>query len=192
MIRVKKKYPHRCRHKGCRGSATKSGRSPYCARHRYRKWRDDHPLGCAFNNLKKRAKERGIDFSLTFEEYKEFAEKTDYAKMKGKTTLSLQVDRIENGLGYWPWNIQAITMRENARKSFVAYFNGGVLPKTSAMRMEYLNFEREYRTQIEKIAAAVSKMFEAGSPEFWTEFRRRKDKQFTAVTARVKNPNNLI
>jgi len=66
--------------------------------------------------------QRGKDFQLSREEYIEFAIKTDYARMKGKTTLSLSIDRIDNRKGYEKTNIQAITLRANSRKSFVPFF----------------------------------------------------------------------
>jgi|GEM_PF-3185857 hypothetical protein len=107
-----------CKTSRCRGITTESGHSPYCAKCRYRRWRDKFPLHCSYNNLKKRAKERGKDFTLTREQYVEFATKTDYAKMKGKTSLSLSINRKDNSQGYHYWNIEAITLSENSRKLF--------------------------------------------------------------------------
>jgi hypothetical protein len=68
--------------------------------------------------LKQRAHERGKDFTLTREQYIEFAVKTNYAKMKGKTSMSLTIDRIDNNQGYHVWNIRCITLSENSRKLF--------------------------------------------------------------------------
>lgn len=65
-----------------------------------------------------RAKERGKEFSLTYAQYEAFAINTDYAKLKGKTSLSLSVDRVDDKLGYHWWNIKAITLRENTRKQY--------------------------------------------------------------------------
>lgn len=107
-----------CKTKRCRGITTKSGRSPYCAGCRYRRWRDKFPLHASFHALKQRAHERGKDFTLTREQYIEFAVKTNYAKMKGKTSMSLTIDRIDNNQGYHVWNIRCITLSENSRKLF--------------------------------------------------------------------------
>ncbi len=126
-----------------------------------------------FGNLRRRAKQRGLAFSLTLEEYARFARGTDYASMKGKTSLSLCCDRIENGLGYHAFNICAVTLQENSRKQFVAYFNGGVLP--AHQRDEYLELERSYRGKMEKIAAKLGPKLGYGTKEFWKEFRRQKD-----------------
>lgn len=122
LKRQRKKYPCKCAAKGCRGVATKSGRSPYCSRHRMSRWADAHPLSRAFHNLRTHARERGILFTLTIEQFKAFAEKTDYMKYKGKSSMSLQIDRKDNSRGYHADNIRACSLRENTRKNFVPYF----------------------------------------------------------------------
>jgi hypothetical protein len=108
----------KCATKNCRGRVTKTGRSRYCSKCRSRRWRDKYPLHYSFKNLRVRAKQRGREFSLTREQYVEFAVKTDYGRLKGKTSLSLSLDRKNNDEGYHLWNIQAITLRENSRKQF--------------------------------------------------------------------------
>ena len=113
---------NKCATKFCRGHTTKSGRSRFCSKCRSRRWRDKFPLHYSFKNLRVRAKQRGKEFTLTRDEYICFAIKTDYAQMKGKTSLSLSIDRIDDSLGYTKDNIQAITLRENSRKQFVPYF----------------------------------------------------------------------
>jgi hypothetical protein len=112
----------KCRTKNCRGQITKSGRSHYCSKCRSRRWRDKFPLHYSFKNLRVRAIQRGKEFTLTREQYVEFAVKTDYGRLKGKTSLSLSLDRIDDTRGYTKDNIQAITLRENSRKQFVPYF----------------------------------------------------------------------
>jgi hypothetical protein len=107
----------------CRGLVQKKiCHSPYCSKCRGRRWATKFPLNYAFHNLRKRAKQRGKDFSLTRSEYIEFAIKTDYARLKGKTSLSLSINRIDNLKGYHVGNIEAITLSENSRKQFVPYF----------------------------------------------------------------------
>jgi hypothetical protein len=108
----------KCATKNCRGRITKTGRSHFCSKCRSRRWRDKFPLHYSFKNLRVRAIQRGKEFTLTRDEYISFAIKTDYAKMKGKTSLSLSIDRKNNDLGYTKDNIQAIALRENSRKQF--------------------------------------------------------------------------
>lgn len=81
-----------------------------------------NPIAAAFKTLRNHAKERGKDFTLTLEHFRQFAEKTDYLKRKGKTSLSLHVDRICETLGYHEGNIQSVTLAENNRKRWVAYY----------------------------------------------------------------------
>lgn len=118
----RRKYPCKCASRCCRGVATKAGHSPYCARCRTHRWRERFPLHYSFNNLRKRARQRGKDFSLTREFYVLWAEKTDYARLKGRTSLSLTIDRQDNNQGYHAWNIRTMTLRENSRKQHVPFF----------------------------------------------------------------------
>jgi hypothetical protein len=121
-----------CRTRNCRGFVGKSGKSPYCAKCRTRRWKAKYPLHYSFAKLQARARERKKDFSLTRSQYIYFAKSTGYEKMKGKTSFSLSIDRIDDKQGYHWWNIQAITLRENTRKQFVPYF---------ARQMENQNYE---------------------------------------------------
>lgn len=70
-----------------------------------------------FGHLRRRAKERGKEFSLTFEQYKEFAQRTGYDKIvnRGKTSTSLTIHRKLASEGYHDWNIACVTLSENAR-----------------------------------------------------------------------------
>jgi hypothetical protein len=80
--------------------SSKRCHSPFCPKCKIRAWNERHPLERAFHNLRSHAKERGKDFSLTFEQFRSFALNTDYMKRKGRTTLSFQIDRKDNKEGY--------------------------------------------------------------------------------------------
>lgn len=132
---------HQCRSPHCKHLVDhKKEHSPFCARHRTVRFKEKFPLKYSFNKLKQRAKERGKAFSLTYAEYEGFAIKTDYARLKGKTSLSLSIDRVDNSRGYEAGNIAALTLRENSRKQFVPYF---------AKQMENTN----YKPSADEIAA---------------------------------------
>ena len=114
---------HHCETPRCRGVVNrKTEKSPYCTRCRRRKWKSANPLRYAFGNLRRRAKQRGKSFTLAFEEYKEFAERTDYHKLKGKSSLSLSIDRIDNSKGYEAGNIRTLRLSENSRKQHVDFY----------------------------------------------------------------------
>jgi hypothetical protein len=124
---------HHCRTPRCHGVVNmKKEHSPFCTRCRWKTWKAKNPIRYSFGNLKRRAKQRGKVFLLTFEEYRAFAIKTDYARLKGKTSLSLSIDRIDNDGPYCASNIQAISLSSNVRKQYVKFF---------ARQMENQNYQ---------------------------------------------------
>ena len=110
-----KKRPTRCQTKFCLGIAMPNAHSPFCARCRMRRFKAAHPLQYSFGKLRARAKERGHEFSLTFEDYCEFAKTTGYDKLKGKTAQSLSINRKNPSLGYEKTNVEAVTLSMNSR-----------------------------------------------------------------------------
>ena len=88
-----------------------------------RAWRAAHPLKAAFAHLRSNARQRGITFALSLEEFASFCERTDYLTRKGcLETDALQVDRIDASRGYEPGNITVLTLSENAAKGNVEKF----------------------------------------------------------------------
>lgn len=108
----------RCQTKRCRGFAYGNCRSQYCSKCRTRRWKEKNPLKYCFNKLRNRAKERGHEFKLAFEEYCEFALKTDYFKLKGRTKYALSIHRKDDTKGYEKDNIEALTLSENIKLRF--------------------------------------------------------------------------
>lgn len=102
----------------CRGVRTPKGHSPYCAKCRTRRFRDRWPLNNVYNNLRKRARQRGHAFVLSYADYERFAVETGYAALKGKEKHSLSIDRIRPELGYAIENIRAVTLSVNSRLRF--------------------------------------------------------------------------
>lgn len=83
-------------------------------------YREKNPMKYTYNNLKQNAKKRGKEFSLTFEEFKEFCIETSYMSGKGRSATSFHIDRIDETKGYHKDNIQILTNKENVRK-FLQY-----------------------------------------------------------------------
>jgi len=79
-------------------------------------WRVKNPLRYAYGTLKNNSKRRGKEFNLTFQQFKEFAIKTDYINKKGRTGQNYHIDRIDETKGYTTDNIQCITNTENVKK----------------------------------------------------------------------------
>lgn len=102
-----------CQASGCRN---KTHGSKLCSTCRCRKSRLADPYKYAYNNLKNRAKQRGILFTITPEQFREFCIKTKYIDYKDRESDGLTIDRIHNGLGYHLDNIRVLTKRDNVVK----------------------------------------------------------------------------
>ena len=108
----------RCRTKFCRCRCFKSGKSPFCAKCRSRRFKAAHPIKYAFAKLLQRAKERGHEFSLTLADYTKFWEETGYGEFKGKTKHSLSIHRVDEAKGYEAGNVAAVTLSMNSRLKY--------------------------------------------------------------------------
>lgn len=82
-----------------------------------------NPEKYAYQTLKDNAKRRGKEFTLTFEQFSEFAVKTSYIARKGRKKDSLHIDRIYENNGYTKENIQTLTNSENVRKYLKYYWD---------------------------------------------------------------------
>ncbi len=89
-----------------------------CGSCRCRKSRLADPVRYAFNNSRNRARQRGIEFTITLEWFRQFCHKVKYIGFKNRCAEGYSLDRIKNELGYVPGNIQILTVRENVKKYF--------------------------------------------------------------------------
>jgi hypothetical protein len=87
-----------------------------CHRCKMRKWRARNPMRSAYRALRDHAVARGIEFTISYEEFREFALHSEYIEKKGPGGCHLTVDRVDNTLGYLPNNIQPMTRSENSVK----------------------------------------------------------------------------
>lgn len=81
-----------------------------------RQARQKNPVWNAWRNLASSAHKRGIEFSLTFDEFRDFAVKTDYVNKKGVSSTSYSVDRKDSTKGYTIDNIQCMLKGLNSAK----------------------------------------------------------------------------
>lgn len=88
----------------------------FCAKHRHRYNKEMNPINYVFHLRKSRAKERGHEWDLTLEEFREFCKQTGYMEGKGKKAGSMSIDRIDNTKGYSLDNIQILSLSENSAK----------------------------------------------------------------------------
>lgn len=103
----------KCKTEGCNN---KADRGNYCYKCISRKRAKAHPMKYTYNNLKNNARNRGKEFNLTFQQFKDFCIKTDYMQNKGITKTSYHIDRIDETKGYTIDNIQVLTNTENVKK----------------------------------------------------------------------------
>lgn len=76
----------------------------------------NNPFTHAYRMLKCSAKNRGIPFSLTKQQFKKFCDETGYLMVKGKRSSDQTVDRIDNNKGYEDGNIQMLSSKSNIQK----------------------------------------------------------------------------
>ncbi len=89
----------------------------FCYTCEKRRWAESNPERYAYCNLKTNAKRRGKFFDLTFEQFLWFLKKyPDYMAKRGRRVKSLQIDCIENELGYTFLNIRSISAKANRYK----------------------------------------------------------------------------
>lgn len=88
-----------------------------CARCKQAKARLDNECTTSFHDRKARANKRGIPWGITLEEWKIWWEEhPEYQSLKGRRAADLTIDRKEEEYGYFIWNIQILTNRENLTK----------------------------------------------------------------------------
>lgn len=104
----------KCATKYCRGVRQK--RSRFCCSCEYQHKVEKNPVRVSYQNLKSHATARGIEFSLTLDEFTQWYREEDFIKGKGSTAKSYTVDRIRSEFGYHIWNIQKLTRRDNSSK----------------------------------------------------------------------------
>lgn len=81
-----------------------------------RLYKEKHPYEYSYQKLRCNARRRGKDFSLTLEEFKEFAVKCNYIDRCGRGYYGLHIDRIDENRGYHADNIQPLINHENIKK----------------------------------------------------------------------------
>jgi hypothetical protein len=103
-----------CRVKFCRNDRAPSRR--VCYKHHMQLFRARNPTRATYNQAKSKAKQRGIPFRLTFDEFKSICEASGYIEGKGHGPSDLTLDRVDPNRGYVFDNIKVITMSENSSK----------------------------------------------------------------------------
>lgn len=90
----------------------------FCSTCRSKKSRAKDPVRYAYTALKNNAKRRGIIFTITLDQFKEFCVKVDYIGHAGRSATGNTIDRRYNDLGYHIDNIKVLSRSENIKKYF--------------------------------------------------------------------------
>lgn len=119
-----KRHSWMCSTKFCRNPASvefyKDGRirkrRTSCNRCRSRLNRANNPEMDAYHHLRDSAKKRAIRFTLTFDQFLNLVEGTEYIAKRGRTKGCLHIDRIRAGAGYEFGNLRVIDASHNVGK----------------------------------------------------------------------------
>ena len=87
-----------------------------CSKHEMRIWRQANPEKAVYGNLKHNARQRGIIFTLSFDDFLSIIEGTEYMTRRGKGPGFLQIDRKNATKGYVPGNCCVVESTFNTSK----------------------------------------------------------------------------
>lgn len=85
----------------------------HCWKCRARMLKERQPATYVLNAIRGRAKQRGLPFTITLEEFKTWCAQTGYLEKRGRDPESASIDRIDHDKGYHIWNIQIKSFQEN-------------------------------------------------------------------------------
>lgn len=106
--------PGLCRVWGCRKKRAKE--RMLCWQHNKQLVRARNPAKAAYSILRDNAKRRGKEFTLTLEQFTEWATTTGYLNRRGRQAHHFHIDRIDPSKGYTIDNIQPLTCSANTIK----------------------------------------------------------------------------
>lgn len=84
-----------------------------------RVWRTNNPLKYTYNNLKGSAKRRNIYFDISISYFEKFVSENNYLYKKGRSALSLTIDRKNPKIGYIEGNIRVLPLLINASRKIL-------------------------------------------------------------------------
>ena len=133
---TKKKHGKYCCAYGCREAPVKK-KGGLCHKHYARKIRSTDPVYMRFNQWKSTSTQRGIENSVTLEQFRKFCQRAGYIVRKGMRGRNATIDRRCNVHGYHIWNLQLLSHRANARKGNRFSGNGFDCPFPDRITEDY-------------------------------------------------------
>jgi len=88
-----------------------------CHKHYMIKMKEKDPVLIRYNRFRSKSKQRGIENSVTLEEFRKFCKRTGYIIVKGRRGMNATIDRRCNTHGYHIWNMQLLTHKQNSSKN---------------------------------------------------------------------------
>ncbi len=115
----------KCQTPYCRKTAYKRRdgyQNLYCCNCIAHRWKMRDPFAYHHNALRNNAKRRGKEFTITVDQYREFAIREGLFSPTGTKYPNRSIDRIDQNRGYHLDNIQVLTLSENVRKKYTDYW----------------------------------------------------------------------
>lgn len=124
-------------------------RDNLCCRCNARRWKTSSPFAYHFNALRGNARRRGKEFTLTIDQYKEFAIREGLFSPAGVKYPNRSIDRIDQSRGYHIDNIQVLTISENVRKKYTDYWSSKYNEMSAEEAAYYQQRQQELLAEIE-------------------------------------------
>lgn len=159
-----------CTVKGCR-NAVQRGTGKLCPMHKSRKHKEQNPLKYFYNQSKQRAKNRGIAFNLTEEQYKKLWSGRNLSKWRDKVSGSNNwtIDRIDSRKGYEVGNVRVVSLVVNAQRivspeeKFASADANALITVTKGNKTKYINensqdITKEVKKRAQEIKKSLSEL----------------------------------
>ncbi|UOB18607.1 hypothetical protein [Abyssalbus ytuae] len=104
----------KCQTEGCFNNAAK--KRTYCNHCKNERYKNNDIYRYYYIKLKHNARRRGKEFTISLDYFKKFCCETEYIDKKGRTKVSLHIDRINENLGYIKGNLQVLENSKNVKK----------------------------------------------------------------------------
>lgn len=109
-----KKPAHLCCEPRCRNPRKKDRKR--CSKHHQQRFKEKHPERYAYANLRGRANQKKVPFTLTFLQFTQLPGFAQWMELKGTARGALHLDRINACLGYELGNVRVLAQSENIAK----------------------------------------------------------------------------
>ncbi|RTQ52293.1 hypothetical protein EJV47_04530 [Hymenobacter gummosus] len=114
----RKRRQGKCLRYGCSNKA--GAHKKFCPKHHHQAQKANDPISYIYSMRKQRAKQRGHEWTITLDNFRDWCEWTGYHQRTGRVTSALSIDRKDPAHGYHIWNIQPLAYGANSAKGQTA------------------------------------------------------------------------